>query len=329
MWSVRSWWDEMRTCWAESSGGWHQTDSDIVTAPAHHRSRSRSGGQNKNKGPSTKDSANCFEESGSLKVLWIAFWKCPACKISIVFVVMCWQPPRRRITGFCLWHCQVSTLDGSVSCCWLLGVRKAKTKHTNKRIKVCFPICDLKSHHFREMFRKKPTSYIRRIQTRYFSLLTIEHTNPEIWLTRRNVPGIFWADSRENGHVSDEWFHYWNELDWSRGSIVTPILRAHFPDHQSTRHKMSKISNVLHTPHYLQSCWTATHSTLTLKRGHQDGFIIYLILRIISIITEEADKCLATREALGNSPNCLAFSGPGYPCGDLLIWGHVFAFVSF
>ena len=144
--------------------------------------------------------------------------------------------------------------------------------------------------------------------------MTIEHTNPEIWLTRRDVPGIFWADSRENGHVSDEWFHYWNELDWSRGSIVTPILRAHFPDHQSTRHKMSKISNVLHTPHYLQSCWTATHSTLTLKRGHQDGFIIYLILRIISIITEEADKCLATREALGNSPNCLAFSGPGYPC---------------
>lgn len=140
--------------------------------------------------------------------------------------------------------------------------------------------------------------------------MTIEHTNPEIWLTRRDVPGIFWADSRENGHVSDEWFHYWNELDWSRGSIVTPILRAHFPDHQSTRHKMSKISNVLHTPHYLQSCWTATHSTLTLKRGHQDGFIIYLILRIISIITEEADKCLATREALGNSVSLSGFFRP-------------------
>ena len=149
---------------------------------------------------------------------------------------------------------------------------------------------------------------------RKFDRQTIKHTNPERWLTRS-------ADIEGNGHVSVEWFLDWNELDWSRGSIVTPILRlqahSHFPDHQSTRHKMSKISNLLHTPHYLQSCLKL--QTYFFAFSLLEEFIIYFILKI-SVITEEA-KCLASREALGNSPNCLAFSDPVKP--RVIYWSGV------
>ena len=72
----------------------------------------------------------------------------------------------------------------------------------------------------------------------------------------------------------------WNELDWSRGFIVTPIVQAYFPEQQSTRLKMFKISNILPTPHYLQSC--DSHA----EHMHKN-FFKYLFLRII--ITEEAE----------------------------------------
>ena len=175
-----------------------------------------------------------------------------SCKISTVFVVMCWQPPAEAADNWILFMTLSSVNIRRISALLAAGCAKRKDKTYKQEDKSVFSNNDLKSQHFREMFRKKPhLLYKMDSQEIFLSFDHWTHIKPEIWLTRRYVPGIFWADSRENGHVSDEWFLDWNELDWSRGSIVTPILRAHFPDHQSTRHKMSKISNVLHTPHYL------------------------------------------------------------------------------
>ena len=123
--------------------------------------------------------------------------------------------PERRITGFCLWHCQVSTLDGSVSCCcWLRGVRKAKTRHKSKGI----PILFLKRFDYIKESRgleRNAVGIWGFVWENFCFRQTIKHTNLERWLTRS-------ADIEGNGHVSVEWFLDWNELDWSRVFIVTP-----------------------------------------------------------------------------------------------------------
>ena len=53
------------------------------------------------------------------------------------------------------------------------GCAKSKDKTYKQEDKSVFSNNDLKSHHFREMFRKKLTSYITRIHEEYF--LSFDH----------------------------------------------------------------------------------------------------------------------------------------------------------